>query len=77
MLKINKTISVYGSSRIETSGGGEETIVQMNASINDESKGSVSINTAVINTEQYFANREAVDKDIKEFNDYAYSLVEN
>lgn len=76
MLRINKTINVYGSSSIETEGGGE-VIAQMNASINDESKGSVNINTSVINTGLYFANKDGVDKDIKSFNDYAYSLVEN
>lgn len=77
MLRINKTTNVYGSSAINTEEGGGTVVVQMSASINDESKGSVSINTSIIDTEAYFANKEGIDEDIKEFNNHIYSLISN
>lgn len=77
MLRINKTTNVYGSSAINTGEGGGTVVVQMNASINDESKGSVNINTSIIDTEAYFVNKEGIDEDIKEFNDHIYAMISN
>lgn len=75
MLKINKTINVHGTVYIDANEN--IPIAQMNATVNSENKGSVNINTSIVNTEAYFANKEEVDMDIKEFNDYVYSVMEN
>lgn len=76
MLKINTTVSVYGSSTIEAEGE-IRIIAQMNASINDESKGSVNITTSIIDTTAYINNKESVNKDIEEFNEYVHSLIQS
>lgn len=73
MLKHSKTISFSGSSMIKTEGT-EDIAVAMNAGISED--GTFNINKYVRNVPLYRANKEEVDADCTEFENYVNSFLE-
>lgn len=68
MLKVTKSTTIMGHSYI-----GDEIVVYLSATINQESGGS-SVNQAIQNKELYEKNKTACRKDIQEFQSYIYEL---
>lgn len=73
MLLKAKTISVNGRSMVTTEGK-ENVAMTMNASINED--GSMSVNKYIQDKDVYLANKDDVDGDYKDFEDYVNSLME-
>lgn len=67
MLNTNKTININGTSSINS-----QTVVYMSAMLNTEGSNSESISKNIQNQELYNANKEAVRKDMRDFEDLVY-----
>lgn len=73
MLKKSKTMNFNGSSAI-TAGGREETIMTMDARLSEN--GSLNLSKYVQDKALYLANKEEVDADYLEFEEYVNSFLE-
>ncbi len=68
MLKTTKTISINGNSEIDG-----QVIVYMSASLSTNGTGSENISKTINNQELYNANKAAVRKDMRDFEDLVYA----
>ena len=69
MLKINKNITINGTSEING-----QQVVYMSASIGTDGANSVSINKSITNQDLYNANKTAVRKDMSDFELEVYTV---
>ena len=77
MLNSTKSITLTGTSVVEATAEGEMNIVPvvyMSATIGDNDTPVVT--KSIQNRELYLANKEQIDKDMQEFEDTAWSLVQ-
>lgn len=72
MLKTTVTTNISGQSIINV-GDVEKQAAYMNATI-DKSK-SISINKAIQNMDLFVANKDSVQADFTEFENYVYSFI--
>ncbi|MEG0180775.1 MAG: hypothetical protein RR657_02705 [Peptostreptococcaceae bacterium] len=68
MLKTNKTINITGSSMI-----GNTQVVYMNASLSTDGTTRGNINKNITDDALYEANKVAVRKDMRDFEDLVYA----
>lgn len=69
MLKINKSITINGSSEING-----QPVVYMSATIGTDGTNSVSINKSITNQEVYSDNKIEVRKDMADFEVEVYTV---
>lgn len=69
MLKINKNITINGTSEING-----QQVVYMSATIGTDGANSVSINKSITNQELYNANKIEVRKDMSDFELEVYTV---
>lgn len=77
MLNSTKSITLTGTSVVEATAEGEMNtvpVVHMSATIGDNDTPVVT--KSIQNRELYLANKEQIDKDMQEFEDTAWSLVQ-
>ncbi|MEI3225514.1 MAG: hypothetical protein V8S39_00125 [Lachnospiraceae bacterium] len=77
MLNSTKSIILTGTSVVEATAEGEMNtvpVVYMSATIGDNDTPVVT--KSIQNRELYLANKEQIDKDMQEFEDTAWSLVQ-
>ena len=77
MLNSTKSITLTGTSVVEATAEGEMNtapVVYMSATIGDNDTPVVT--KSIQNRELYLANKEQIDKDMQEFEDTAWSLVQ-
>ena len=77
MLNSTKSITLTGTSVVEATAEGEMNtvpVVYMSATIGDNDTPVVT--KSFQNRELYLANKEQIDKDMQEFEDTAWSLVQ-
>ncbi|KGJ48070.1 prophage protein [Clostridium sp. NCR] len=67
MLKTGKTITINGSSTIDG-----QVVVYMNASLSTDGTSNENINKNIQNQELYSNNKEAVRKDMRDFEDLVF-----
>ena len=68
MLNINKTITISGTSIIDG-----QVIVYMSASLSTDGTTQESLSKTVQNQEVYNKNKEAIRKDMRDFEDLVYA----
>ena len=68
MLKTGKTITINGSSVIDG-----QIVVYMNASLSTDGTSTENINKNIQNQELYSNNKEAVRKDMRDFEDLVFA----
>lgn len=68
MLKTGKTITINGSSVIDG-----QIVVYMNASLSTDGTSNENINKNIQNQELYSNNKEAVRKDMRDFEDLVFA----
>lgn len=73
MLGKKKTITATGTSTVKVQEK-DAIAMTMNASITEE--GTVAVNKYIQNKDVYIANKEAIDADFAEFEQYVDSLME-
>lgn len=69
MLKVNKNITINGTSEINA-----QQVVYMSATIGTDGANSVSINKSITNQELYNANKIEVRKDMSDFELEVYAV---
>lgn len=69
MLKVNKNITVNGTSEIEG-----VQVVYMSATVSTDGSSSGNINTSITNKDLYNANKVEVRKDINDFTEIVYEV---
>lgn len=77
MLNSTKSITLTGTSVVEATAEGEMNtvpVVYMSTTIGDNDTPVVT--KSIQNRELYLANKEQIDKDMQEFEDTAWSLVQ-
>mgnify|MGYP003370744519 CR=1 FL=1 len=72
MLKINKTISISGTSEIDG-----QVVVYMNASISTDGNTNANINKSIANQELYSANKADIREDMKQFETEVYKIEDS
>ncbi|MBZ6007595.1 hypothetical protein K1514_17015 [Paraclostridium bifermentans] len=68
MLKTGKTITINGSSVVDG-----QIVVYMNASLSTDGTSNENINKNIQNQELYASNKEAVRKDMRDFEDLVFA----
>lgn len=68
MLNTNKTINISGTSSIDG-----QVVVYMSASLSTDGTTQENINKSVQNQELYSKNKEAIRKDMRDFEDLVYA----
>ena len=68
MLKTSRTITINGNSMIE-----DKIVVYMNATLNTDRSSNENINKNIQNQELYASNKEAVRKDMRDFEDLVFA----
>lgn len=68
MLKIGKTITITGNSIID-----QQSVVYMSASLNTDGTSTENINKNIQNQELYSNNKDAVRKDMRDFEDLVFA----
>ncbi|WP_290063441.1 hypothetical protein [Paraclostridium bifermentans] len=68
MLKTGKTITINGSSVVDG-----QIVVYMNASLSTDGTSNENINKNIQNQELYSNNKEAVRKDMRDFEDLVFA----
>ena len=68
MLNANKTITISGTSTIDG-----QTVVYMSASLSTDGTTQENINKVVQNQDLYNKNKEAIRKDMRNFEDAVYA----
>lgn len=68
MLNTNKTINISGTSSIDG-----QVVVYMSASLSTDETTQENINKSVQNQELYSKNKEAIRKDMRDFEDLVYA----
>lgn len=68
MLKTGRTITINGNSMIE-----DKIVVYMNATLNTDGSSNENINKNIQNQELYASNKEAVRKDMRDFEDLVFA----
>lgn len=68
MLKTGKTITINGSSVVDG-----QIVVYMNASLSTDGTSNENINKNIQNQELYVTNKEAVRKDMRDFEDLVFA----
>lgn len=68
MLKTGKTITINGSSLVDG-----QIVVYMNASLSTDGTSNENINKNIQNQELYSNNKEAVRKDMRDFEDLVFA----
>lgn len=68
MLKTNKIITINGNSMVDG-----QTVVYMNASLSTDGSSNENINKNIQNQELYTSNKEAVRKDMRDFEDLVFA----
>ncbi|GAA0104259.1 hypothetical protein UT300013_08810 [Paraclostridium sordellii] len=68
MLKTSKTITINGNSVIDG-----QIVVYMNASLSTDGSSNENINKNIQNQELYASNKEAVRKDMRDFEDLVFA----
>ncbi|CEK34136.1 hypothetical protein UMC2_13861 [[Clostridium] sordellii] len=68
MLKTSKTITINGNSVIDG-----QIVVYMNASLSTDGSSNENINKNIQNQELYANNKEAVRKDMRDFEDLVFA----
>lgn len=68
MLNTNKTITISGTSTIDG-----QTVVYMSASLSTDGTTQENINKVVQNQDLYNKNKEAIRKDMRNFEDAVYA----
>ncbi|MGG2466851.1 hypothetical protein ACOV1W_03890 [Paraclostridium bifermentans] len=68
MLKTGKTITINGSSVIDG-----QIVVYMNASLSTDGTSNENINKNIQNQELYSNNKDAVRKDMRDFEDLVFA----
>lgn len=68
MLKTGKTITINGNSVIDG-----QIVVYMNASLSTDGSSNENINKNIQNQELYSNNKEAVRKDMRDFEDLVFA----
>lgn len=68
MLKTGRTITINGLSIIDG-----QTVVYMNASLSTDGTSNENINKNIQNQELYSNNKEAVRKDMRDFEDLVFA----
>lgn len=68
MLKTGKTITINGSSVVDG-----QIVVYMNASLSTDGTSNENINKNIQNQELYANNKEAVRKDMRDFEDLVFA----
>ncbi|AUN14105.1 hypothetical protein [Paraclostridium sordellii] len=68
MLNTNKTINISGTSSIDG-----QVVVYMSASLSTDGTTQENINKSVQNQDLYSKNKEAIRKDMRDFEDLVYA----
>lgn len=68
MLKAGRTITINGNSMID-----DKIVVYMNATLNTDGSSNENINKNIQNQELYVSNKEAVRKDMRDFEDLVFA----
>ncbi|MFR4161780.1 MAG: hypothetical protein ACLT0R_04185 [Paraclostridium sordellii] len=68
MLNTNKTITISGTSTIDG-----QTVVYMSASLSTDGTTQENLSKTVQNQEVYNKNKEAIRKDMRDFEDLVYA----
>ena len=68
MLKTGRTITINGNSMID-----DKIVVYMNATLNTDGSSNENINKNIQNQELYANNKEAVRKDMRDFEDLVFA----
>lgn len=68
MLKTGKTVTITGNSIID-----QQSVVYMSASLNTDGTSTENINKNIQNQELYSNNKEAVRKDMRDFEDLVFA----
>lgn len=68
MLKTGRTITINGNSMID-----DKIVVYMNATLNTDGSSNENINKNIQNQELYVTNKEAVRKDMRDFEDLVFA----
>ncbi|WP_270659460.1 hypothetical protein [Paraclostridium bifermentans] len=68
MLKTGRTITINGSSVVDG-----QIVVYMNASLSTDGTSNENINKNIQNQELYASNKEAVRKDMRDFEDLVFA----
>lgn len=68
MLKTGRTITINGNSMID-----DKIVVYMNATLNTDGSSNENINKNIQNQELYSNNKEAVRKDMRDFEDLVFA----
>lgn len=68
MLKTGRTITINGNSMID-----DKIVVYMNATLNTDGSSNENINKNIQNQELYASNKEAVRKDMRDFEDLVFA----
>lgn len=69
MLKVNKNITLNGTSEIDG-----QVVVYMSASIGTDGNTNANINKSIANQELYNSNKTSVRADMKQFEDEVYKI---
>lgn len=68
MLNTNKIITINGNSMMD-----DKIVVYMNATLNTDGSSNETINKNIQNQELYASNKEAVRKDMRDFEDLVFA----